>query len=162
MRSRRLTEAYLAGMAKINALGALAIVSLRTQVGGEGSRVQAVADVIDSARAQGDWWFASGTEMATWWLARWESSLAVDDENDRRLRVTVQADTSLGLDGAWLELFLPGLPEDWVPRQGGVLVRHVRTEWGVRIPLSDIAAGEESLLDLTYLESPPRTELQSR
>jgi peptidoglycan/xylan/chitin deacetylase (PgdA/CDA1 family) len=56
MRSRRLTEAYLAGMAKINALGALAIVSLRTQVGGEGARVQAIAEVIDSARAQGDWY----------------------------------------------------------------------------------------------------------
>ena len=162
MRSRRLTEAYLAGMAKINALGALAIVSLRTQVAGEGSRIQLVADVIDSARAQGDWWFASGHEMASWWLARWESSLAVEDVDDGRLEVSVQADASLGLDGAWLEVFLPGLPEDWIPRQRGALVRHVRTEWGVRIPLPDIAPGEESLIDLTYLEPPPRTASQSR
>jgi peptidoglycan/xylan/chitin deacetylase (PgdA/CDA1 family) len=148
MRSRRLTEAYLAGMAKINALGALAVVSLRTQVAGEPGRIQLVADVIDSARAQGDWWFASGSEMATWWLARWESSLAVAEVDDGRLQVLVQADASLGLDGAWLEVFLPGVPEDWIPRQRGVLMRHERTEWGIRIPLSDIAPGEASQIEL--------------
>jgi peptidoglycan/xylan/chitin deacetylase (PgdA/CDA1 family) len=162
MRSRRLTEAYIAGMAKISALGALAVVSLRTQVAGEDSRIQLVADVIDSARASGDWWFASGQEMASWWLARWESSLVVHDLDEGRLRVSVQADASFGLDGAWLEVFLPGAPEDWIPRQRGALMRHVRTEWGVRIPLLDIAPGEESLIDLTYLEPPPRTALQSR
>ncbi len=162
MRSRRLTEAYLAGMAKVNALGALAVVSLRTQVAGEESRVPLVADVIDSARAQGDWWFASGSEMASWWLARWESSLTVDEVDDGVLQIAVQADATLGLDGAWLEVFLPGLPEDWIPRQSGALMRHVRTEWGVRVPLLEIAPGDESLLDLTYLEPPPRTASQNR
>jgi peptidoglycan/xylan/chitin deacetylase (PgdA/CDA1 family) len=161
IRSRRLTEAYLAGMAKINALGALAIVSLRTQVAGENSRIQLVADVIDSARAQGDWWFASGHEMANWWLSRWESSVGVNDMGEGRLQVSVTADDELGLDGAWLEVFLPGLPEDWIPRQSGALIRHVRTEWGVRIPLVDIAPGEESLLDLTYLEPQLSTESQN-
>ena len=162
IRSRRLTEAYLAGMAKINALGALAVVSLRTQVAGEDSRIQLVADVIDSARAQGDWWFASGNEMATWWLARWESSLAVMGADPGRLQVLVQAEASLGLDGAWLEVFLPGAPEDWVPQQNGVLMRHVRTQWGVRIPLQDIAPGETSLIDLTYSEPLPRISSRSR
>ena len=142
MRSRRLTDAYLAGMAKINALGALAIVSLLTQVAGENSRIQLVADVIDSARAQGDWWFASGHEMANWWLSLWESSVGVNDMGEGRLQVSFTADDELGLDGAWLEVFLPGLPEDWIPRQSGALIRHVRTEWGVRIPLVDIAPGE--------------------
>jgi hypothetical protein len=148
MRLRRLTEAYLAGMNKINALGALAVVSMRTQVGGEGSRVQVAADVIDSARARGDWWFAAGSEMAEWWLARWETVLDVRDAAEGQLEVTVRADEVIGLDGAWLEVFLPGTAEDWIPRQGGALMRHLRTEWGIRIPLADIAPGAEVLVEL--------------
>jgi len=149
-------------MAKVNALGALAVVSLRTQVGGEGDRVQVVADVIDSARAQGDWWFASGNEMASWWLARWESTLEVKEDDDGRLEIVVQADATTGLDGAWLEVFLPGEAEDWIPRQNGALMRHVRTEWGIRIPLMDIAPGEASQIDVTSSGPPPQTASQRR
>ena len=142
----------------------IVVVGFRCQCSGkagENSRIQLVADVIDSARAQGDWWFASGHEMANWWLSRWESSVGVNDIGEGRLQVSVTADEALGLNGAWLEVFLPGLPEDWIPRQSGALMRHVRTEWGVRIPLADIAPGEESLLDLTYLEPQPNTESQN-
>ena len=148
MWSRRLSDAYLAGMAKVRALGALAVVSLRTQVGGEGARVQAVAEVIDSARVQGDWWFAAGNEMAEWWLARWETDLQVDEMAEGQLEITIRADEGRGLDGAWLEVFLPGNAEDWIPRQGGALMRHLRTEWGVRIPLANVGPGEEIRVEL--------------
>ncbi len=148
MRSRRLMEAYLSGMSKINALGALAVVSLRTQVGGEGARVQVVADVIDSARARGDWWFAAGNEMAEWWLARWEALLDVRETATGQLTVTIRAEEARSLEGAWLEVFLPGNSEDWLPRHGGELMRHLRTEWSVRIPLANIGPGEEMLVEL--------------
>ncbi len=68
--------------------------------------------------------------------------------NDERLEITVQSDASLGLNGAWLDVFLPGNVADWSPRQSGALVRHIRTDWGIRIPLADITPGEESQLAL--------------
>jgi peptidoglycan/xylan/chitin deacetylase (PgdA/CDA1 family) len=148
MRSRRLTEAFLAGMSKINALGALAVVSLRTQVGGEGARVQVVADVIDSARAQGGWWFAAGREMAEWWLARWNTAFDLRETANGQFEITVRADDKRGLRGPWLEVFLPGEPEDWTPRYRGEPMRHLRTEWGLRIPLSDLGPGAEMLVEL--------------
>jgi peptidoglycan/xylan/chitin deacetylase (PgdA/CDA1 family) len=148
MRSRRLSEAYLAGMSKVHALGALAVVSLRTQVGGEGARVRVIADVIDSARAQGDWWFATGSEMAEWWLARWETVYDFHEAANGQLEITVHADETRGLDGPWLEVFLPGNPEDWAPRYRGELMRHLRTEWSVRIPLGDLDPGDEMLVEL--------------
>ena len=151
MRSRRLTEAYLAGMSKINALGALAVVSLRTQVGGEGARVQVVADVIDSARAQGDWWFATGREMTEWWLARWETALGLHEAANGQLDIIVRANETRGINGPWLEVFVPGNPEDWTPRYRGELMRHVRTEWSVRIPLVDLGPGDEMSVELAYV-----------
>ena len=152
MRSRRLAESFLAGMSKVNALGSLAVLGLRTQVGGVGNRVQVVADVIDSARAQGDWWFAAGSEMASWWLSRWETTINVRSIGDWQMEISVQADESRGLDGAWLELYLPGDPEDWVPRQRGSLMRHIRTDWGVRIPLENLAPGGETVVELYGVE----------
>ncbi len=157
MRSRRLTEAFLAGMKKVNALGALAVVSLRTQVGGEGDRVRVIAEVVDSARASGDWWFATGHEMARWWLSRWESSVEVHRTGETQLEIKVNADSGDGLKGAWLELFLPGRARDWVPTQDGALLRHVRTEWGITIPLADIAPGGESIIDLEADAGAPPT-----
>jgi peptidoglycan/xylan/chitin deacetylase (PgdA/CDA1 family) len=148
MRSRRLIDAYLEGLAKVNALGALAVVSLRTQVAGERNRVQLIADVVDSARARGDWWFATGHDAASWWLARRASSVEVSEVRDGRLEVRVLADTAAGLQGAWLEVMLPGNPQDWIPRQGGTLLRYVRTEWGIRVPLPNIPPGGTSLIEL--------------
>lgn len=151
MRSVRLTEAYLAGMSKISALGALAVVSLRTQVGGEGARVQVVAEVIDSARAQGDWWFATGREMADWWLARWDAALDLREAANGQFEIVVRASETRGLVGPWLDVFLPGDPEDWTPRYRGELMRHLRTEWGIRIPVGNVDPGTEMLIELAYV-----------
>jgi hypothetical protein len=148
MRSVRLTESYLAGMSKINALGALAVVSLRTQVGGEGARVQVVADVIDSARAQGDWWFATGREMTDWWLARWDAVVDLREVANGQFEISVHASEPRGLEEPWLEVFLPGDPEDWAPRNRGELMRHTRTEWGIRIPIGNVEPGTEVLVEL--------------
>ena len=148
MRSRRMTEAFLEGMAKVNALGAIAVISVRTQVGGEGNRVLAVAEVVDSARAQGNWWFAAGTEAAQWWLSRWETNVQVGSTSENGLVVDVRSGASYPLNGAWIELYLPGEPEDWTPRQNGTLVRHLRTEWGLQIPLGDLDQDSEARIVL--------------
>ena len=123
-------------------------MSLRTQVGGEGNRVRAIADVVDSARAQGGWGLASGRQMADWWLARWESALEVNEAGEQQLAITVTAPPDAGLQGAWLEVFVPGNVDDWTPSRSGQPLRHVRTEWRIRIPLTDLAPGEESVIEL--------------
>jgi hypothetical protein len=86
--------------------------------------------------------------MAEWWLARWEATLDLRAAENGQLEITVRAEETRGLDGPWIEIFLPGNPEDWVPRFRGELMRHLRTEWGIRVPLTDVAPGAEMTIEL--------------
>jgi peptidoglycan/xylan/chitin deacetylase (PgdA/CDA1 family) len=148
LRSVRLTEAYLQGMSKVRAIGGLAVVSTRTQVGGEPGRVRVVGGVIDSARSTGDWWIAAGRDISDWWLARRDANVDMQSTPDGLLRVRVTAPVNHSLSQAWLNLDLSGYPEDWTPLADGQPTRHVVTEWGLRVPLVDLAPGATTVITL--------------
>jgi hypothetical protein len=150
LRSRHLTEAYLQGMAKVRAVGGLAVVSLRTQVAGEPGRVGVVGEVIDSAQSKGEWWIAAGRSVADWWLARRETKVQISDlpRGDLELRVTTSPQH--GLLGGWLNLILPGDPQFWTPEMSGQPLQYSETNWGLRIPIPDMAPSEESVIVLRH------------
>jgi peptidoglycan/xylan/chitin deacetylase (PgdA/CDA1 family) len=70
VRADRLKEAFLGGMEKIRSVGGLAVVTVHTQIVGTGSRLDAIRNVGDTAKAQGDWWIARAGEVAGWWRKR--------------------------------------------------------------------------------------------
>ena len=149
MRARRLTEAYLEGIAKVRSLGGIAVLSLRSQVGGDPGRVEVVGEVIDSARANGDWWIASGREIAAWWSARRAAALRVVRATDREIVLDVAAPSDAALSGAWLQVMLPQGEVTWVPTIAGREVRYASTSLGVRIALPDLAAGARATVTLS-------------
>lgn len=148
MRSRHLTEAYLQGMAKVRAVGGLAVVSLRSQVAGEPGRVGVVGEVMDSALSRGEWWIATGRSVADWWLARKETKLQLSDlpGGDLELRVTTSPQHELL--GGWINLILPGDPQSWTPEIGGQPLQYSETNWGLRIPIPHMVPGEVSVIML--------------
>jgi peptidoglycan/xylan/chitin deacetylase (PgdA/CDA1 family) len=154
MRSRRLTEAYLEGLVKVRSLGGLGVVSLRSQMGGVPGRVGVIGEVVDSVRAQGDWWVASGRTVAAWWLSRQTATLRfVEAANDQfTIEVTAPGDT--GLRGAWVRLLLAGESSRWLPSIEGELVAYAETQHDIRVSLPDMAPGEQVTLAIRKEDSP--------
>ncbi len=150
MRSRHLTEAYLHGMAKVRAVGGLAVVSLRSQIAGEPGRVGVVGEVIDSALSRGEWWIAAGKSVADWWLARHETNLQISDLPGGDLELHVTTSPQHELLGGWINLILPGDPQSWTPEMSGQPLQYSETNWGLRIPIPDMAPGEESIITLRH------------
>jgi hypothetical protein len=149
LRARRLTDAYLEGMAKVHALGGVAVLSLRSQVGGDPGRVGVIGEVVDSARAAGNWWIATGRETAAWWSARRATALRVVESTDRAIAVEVTAPATAALSGAWLRIVHPHGAAAWIPTVAGRGVAHARTPLGVQVALPDLVAGERTTVTLT-------------
>ncbi len=148
LRSRHLAEAYLDGMAKVRAVGGLAVISLRTQVGGEPGRVGVISEVIDSAFTQGEWWMATGRQIAEWWLARDDIDLAMTRLSDGGLELRVSAPASQSAFTAWLNVVLPGDPREWTPESNGRPVSYSVTNWGLRVPVPEAASGDTASVTL--------------
>ncbi|MEJ2237996.1 MAG: polysaccharide deacetylase family protein [Gemmatimonadales bacterium] len=142
MRSRHLTEAYLQGMAKVHAIGGLAVVSLRSQVGGEPGRVRVIGEVIDSARSEHDWWITTGRSAAIWWLTRRETLVDLNRLSNGSIEIEVTAPSSRTLTNAWLNLLLPGDPLDWIPHIDGRPWRYSETNWGLLIPVPELSSNQ--------------------
>ncbi len=138
LRSIRLAEAYHQGMLKVHAIGGLAVVSTRSQVGGEPGRVRVVAEVIDSAQSMGEWWIAAGRDVADWWLARRAINAELTHVTDGEIEVRLTTTASQPTGEFWLNIDLPGYPEDWTPVVDGRPSRYELSDWGMRIPLADV------------------------
>lgn len=178
IRTGRLTSAFLEGIDKIRAVGGLAVVATHTQIMGVGGRLDAVAAVIDTARAQGDWWIAPGEEVSGWWRARSgvrvtvvepgsppESGDSAGRNRDapghagtsaapRGLRILVQAPASLPVSDVWVDIVLPEDPTGFGPLVDGEPVRYTGTPWGIRVPVGDVGAGEQRVVSLIPVEQP--------
>jgi len=148
LRSRRLTEAYLEGMAKVRALGGIAVLSLRSQVGGDPGRVEVVGEVVDSARSTGDWWIATGRDIAAWWSARRAAALHVIRATGDEIVIDVTAAAEAGLSGASLRVVLPERAAGWVPGIDGRGVAYSRTQLGVRVTLPDLMPGDRVVVTI--------------
>ncbi len=148
LRTRHLTRAYLDGMAKVRSLGGLAVINIHSQVGGEAARVGVIGEVIDSTRVESEWWLATGSEVAEWWLARREAAVSLADSGAHRLHLNVSAPVSRALAGAWLHVIVPGEPSDWTPYYDGESLPHAVTNWGLKVPVPSMAAGEKRTIIL--------------
>lgn len=159
LRSRLLAEAFLAGAAKMRAIGGLAVVAGHTQIIVTGPRLDAFRTVAESLRVQDGWWMAEGREVAEWWLARsavelrWESaSEGVRVPSGTRpvempeLIVTTTAEN--GIRDLWIEVVVPDLPDGALPLVDGVFVDHSIEPWGVRIAIGELMPGTETRVSL--------------
>jgi peptidoglycan/xylan/chitin deacetylase (PgdA/CDA1 family) len=155
LRSVRLLQAYLDGMDKVRTLGGLAVISTHSQVAGEHGRIRTINGVIDSARADGDWWIATGLDIANWWLARSETDVQMGYAPGAELEVRVTAPAGHRLAGAWLNVDLPGYPEYWAPLVDGRPTEYVLTDWGMRIPLVDLPPRATTVVRLVRSEEAP-------
>ena len=170
MKADRLTEAFLGGTEKLRSIGGLAVVATHTQILGTGRRLDAIRAVANTARSQEDWWIAEAREVAAWWGQKAHVRLSLtepattgteadplalqDDEEARQgagvppmplggAEILVEAPADSGIRGLWVEIILPeGAGSDVTPKVGGIPVSFTATDFGIRIPVGDLEAGE--------------------
>lgn len=149
-----LAEAWLDGIAKLRSLGGLAVVAGHTQIMNSDDRLAAWGAVADTARAQGDWWIATGSEVADWWKGRARARLtfvpSLPDAGplgegvepsglpDLLVEAPVEAGTP---DGLWVDVVLPRSPEGLVPWVDDQPAGYAVTPWGLRVPVGPLPPG---------------------
>jgi hypothetical protein len=163
IRADRLSGAFLEGAEKLRAIGGLAVIAVHTQIVGTGRRLDAVRAVADTARAQGDWWIAEAGEVADWWKARsgvrvtmvhpQVDRLEADSLEGRTLEgwtldIRVEGPEGESITGLWIDIVLPRGSDAVTPAVDGVPVAYTTTEWGIRVSLGDLPAGETRLISL--------------
>jgi len=173
IRADRLTRAFLEGTRKLRSIGGVAVVAVHTQIVGADRRLDAVRAVIDTARAEGDWWIAGGGEVAEWWerrasvrvtlvphpaadsladtagsLADTTGTRAGPGEEASLPDILVEAPALVGIRGLWIDVTLPGASDGVIPSVDGLPVPHTATEWGIRVPLGDLSPGQVCRISL--------------
>jgi peptidoglycan/xylan/chitin deacetylase (PgdA/CDA1 family) len=79
---------------------------------------------------------------------------ASDSEGDvlpwhaRHPDILVQAPEMAGIQGLWIDVTLPGGSDAVLPQVDGSPVGYVTTEWGIRVPVGDLAAGQARRISL--------------
>jgi peptidoglycan/xylan/chitin deacetylase (PgdA/CDA1 family) len=149
MRGDRLSEAYLEGTDKLRALGGLAVVASHTQIIGEGRRLDAIRDVAEKVRTQGDWWIATASDVAAWWEARAAATVTIGPAEAPGLDILVEAPSDEALSGLWIDVVIPDPgPDGLIPLVNGYPVSFATTDWGIRVSVGELAAGEVRLISL--------------
>lgn len=159
LRAVTLREAFLAGANKVRAIGGLAVIAGHTQIMREGSRIDALTAVADTALAQGDWWITNGADIAEWWAARAETSVAFDpgagdgaSAESGVSDIVVAAPLNRTVGGLWVDVVLPEGREGLVPLVDGRPVDHQSTDWGMRVPVGYMQDGESRRITFLVLE----------
>ena len=158
----RLAEAFLDGTRKLHAIGGLAVVAGHTQIM-DSVRLEAVRTVADTARAQGDWWIARADEVAAWWRARAATALSFVPPDPRPelgegmdhahvSDILVEAPPGQGIEGLWVDIVLPRGVASLIPLVDGRSVDFVATEWGIRVPVGVLGAGDSRRITLIIVE----------
>ena len=162
LRSERISEAFLEGMRKLHAIGGLAVVAGHTQIMESGRRLEAFRVVADTARMQGDWWIARADEVATWWRAR--SGVDVDfvpagqppqgvgTSPSGLSDIVVHGLVDEPLRDVWVDVVLSAGSESLIPFVDGRSVDFAATEWGIRVPVGALAAGEDRRISLVVVQ----------
>jgi peptidoglycan/xylan/chitin deacetylase (PgdA/CDA1 family) len=162
VRAERITEAFVAGAQKLRAIGGVAVMAGHTQIMNTNRRLDAFRVVAESARAQRDWWFARGDQMARWWRARVGTRLSFESPGGKippglsrsgidDLVVTAPAEAPL--ESAWIDIVIPSARRGFVPLLNGHPVEFALTDWGIRVPLAPVPAGAEVRIALARADS---------
>jgi len=166
VRSRSLGQAYLDGLRKLRAIGGLAVVAGHSQIMRPGGRIDALGAVLDSARAQGDWWMATGADVARWWRDRADTRVTfVPPDPVSRPGVSaggvddllVEARGAGGVAALSVDVVLPTARHAVIPLVDGVSVNFTETEWGMRVPVGDLRSGETRRISFVHVESDAHT-----
>ena len=161
IRAKGLAKAYLAGMRKHHAIGGLAVIAGHTQIMRPGSRIDALASVLDSARVVGDWWIAPAGAVAEWWGTREDvrvSFVSRDSSSESHAggaliaELLVEAPPDRAVVDLWLDVVLPSAPASTFPLVDGVPVDFTATDWGLRVPVGDLAPGAVRRVSLEFSE----------
>ncbi len=57
--------------------------------------------------------------------------------------IIVEAPAESGIQGLWVEIILPeGIRTEFTPEVGGIPVSFTATDFGIRVPVGDLEAGE--------------------
>ena len=175
VRTDHLADAFLEGMEKLRAVGGLAVVAGHTQIMGTNRRLNVLRSVADRAAEDGDWWIARAEGVADWWKARagvrltfvgpegaGAAALSVQGAPDPGgsadrpegyrsevvYEVLVEGPSESDVQGLWVDILLPERAEELVPLLDGVPLPFTTTEWGMRVPVVELPAGESRRITL--------------
>lgn len=138
---RALTDGLTEGTWKMRALGGLAVLTAHSRLAGSPRYVGQLAAVLEDARTQGNWWIATGAQIADWTLTRQTSQVLVTDWSEDAITIQVRAPENHPLGGGWVEVAMPPGTEDWAPRPVDRTIAYGSTPWGIVIPVPDLEAG---------------------
>jgi hypothetical protein len=106
-----------------------------------------------------DWWMRRGAVRVTMLPPEADSAapeLAVGDTVAHTARgfpvVRVEAPTGAGIARLWVDVVLPVGPNSAAPFVDGVPISYSTTEWGIRVPVGDLSAGETRVIHLRPAE----------
>jgi peptidoglycan/xylan/chitin deacetylase (PgdA/CDA1 family) len=157
LRGTSLGQALLEGTRKMRAIGGLAIVAGHTQIMRDGSRIEALGTVADSALAQGDWWIARASDVADWWIARGATTVRFEPTSEGSspapvADIVVTAPLDRGVENLWIDVVIPSPPDGLIPLVEGRSVDYEQTDWGMRVPVGDLSAGATRRITYLVLE----------
>jgi peptidoglycan/xylan/chitin deacetylase (PgdA/CDA1 family) len=159
VRAKRLSDAFVAGVDKMRAIGGLAVIAGHTQIMSRGTRLDAIRVVADSARSQGDWWITRADRVAEWWAARGEVVLSWSEPAPLPMLDGIRASglpdlmvhgPSAEMDGLWIDLVVPG-SDRLIPLVDGRTVEFKTTEWGLQVPVGLLRAGESRRMSFIFM-----------
>ena len=120
-------------------------------------------DEAVTARAQGDWWIARADEVAAWWRAKAATAITfVSPDPSLELAegmdhadvsdILVAAPPGQGIEGLWVDIVLPRGVASLIPLVDGRSVDFAATEWGIRVPVGVLGAGDSRRIALIVVE----------
>jgi hypothetical protein len=120
--------------------------------------------VAQDARSQGGWWIARAGDVADWWSGRSEVRLSFVPQEPVYLGdalapapvsdVLVAAPDERAVSGLWIDVVLPRGSAGTVPLVDGEPVRFESTDWGLRVPVRDLAAADTARISFAVVVDP--------
>ena len=146
-------EPLVRSMEKVRKLHGLATPSFHTPLAGLESR-SLIEALVDSTRAMGDWWWATGREAAHWWLSRADTRVSIRPvRSSTDLELLLRAPAHTPLVDARLRVFPGGAGRDtsatWRATAGGSGLPVGSGPWSVEVTVDSLPAGDSTLIRLS-------------
>jgi peptidoglycan/xylan/chitin deacetylase (PgdA/CDA1 family) len=165
IRASVLAQAFVADTRKLHAIGGLAVVAGHSQIMRAGPRLDAIRAVAAATREQGGWWIARGGDVADWWSARSEVRLTFVARQETPYLgealepaavsdILVAAPGERGVSGLWIDVVLPRGSSTTLPLVDGEPVQFEAADWGLRVPVRDLAAADTARISFAVVVDP--------
>ena len=141
-----LTREYVQGYGKVRELGGLYILSYHSQILSQPALVPVLSTVAREIAADTVAWFASGEEVADWWVRRHQLRLAATKGPGQGLTVTATNRSDATIAGVVVRVLLP--PRAGVIHADGAQLLDA-PPGQARFALGDLPAGASDTITLT-------------